>query len=579
MKIFLLCKPYLLKHKFTLMMYMVISLASTAIAIISPRIIGDFLDDLIAGGDVGVVIRFCLIFGGLSLLGIVKNYAISMMQLRMRMSMGYSFNKNIMRHIYGTSLSYTNNKDSAYLSQRINNDAKNLIVFCISILQSTLTNLVALVVPFLILLSMHYFMAILLAGFLVVYIIIYIAFRKPLYNVGMEYKEAQDKLSAKLFERLKFIRLIKLNSIQGEINERTDESFSDMKKTAIKNQKINFFYSGMDGFVSIVAQISLFVVGGISVLAGNFTIGMFTIFISYFNMMLSSAKYFFGLGASYQLTLAAHDRVLAILEQKQETNGTLIIDNVRKIELRNVSFSYSSYQKNANKITVQLEASQTASLNTSFDANKKTLTNFSATFAKGKIYALVGANGVGKSSLVNLILGMYIDEYSGIISYNDIDIRHIDMVSVRKNNIGVAEQEPMLINDSIRFNLDFNVKTAKESHANDDKNDTSEISDSILKYISLLNMEEFISKNSLNFHINENNTNTSGGEKQKISILKMLHKNPDLMIFDEPTSALDAQTTMKFAKHLQQIKRDKIIIIITHDEVVMEYCDDVLRLT
>jgi ATP-binding cassette subfamily C protein len=82
----------------------------------------------------------------------------------------------------------------------------------------------------------------------------------------------------------------------------------------------------------------------------------------------------------------------------------------------------------------------------------------------------------------------------------------------------------------------------------------------------------------MGFVINEKNNNISGGEKQKISILKVLLKNSPIMIFDEPTSALDYKTTKKFMKYLQESKSDKIIIIISHDDAVIERCDEVVKI-
>ena len=89
-------------------------------------------------------------------------------------------------------------------------------------------------------------------------------------------------------------------------------------------------------------------------------------------------------------------------------------------------------------------------------------------------------------------------------------------------------------------------------------------------------MQGFIAKTGLDFQIND--TVLSGGEKQKIVILKVLNKNPQVMIFDEPTSALDDATTKDFIDYLQSIKNDKIIILITHDEFVKNHCDEVVAL-
>ena len=97
-----------------------------------------------------------------------------------------------------------------------------------------------------------------------------------------------------------------------------------------------------------------------------------------------------------------------------------------------------------------------------------------------------------------------------------------------------------------------------------------------VKVTSAVTVPDFIAKNTLDLTINDKNTGTSGGEKQKISILKVLMKDPTVMIFDEPTSALDRQTSVKFMEYLCQIKKDKIIILITHDNHAIGLCDEVV---
>lgn len=138
------------------------------------------------------------------------------------------------------------------------------------------------------------------------------------------------------------------------------------------------------------------------------------------------------------------------------------------------------------------------------------------------------------------------------------------MIKARKEIIGYADQEPVLINDSIYYNLNYR----ENNYYNEDKK--------LAYYIDILDMENFVNKNSIAFKINEKNSNISGGEKQKIAILKVLYKDPQIMIFDEPTSALDPKTTNNLMKYLNTIKRNKIIIIVTHDDNIKPYCDEVI---
>ena len=547
MQPFKICKPYLLSHKYTLTIYIVIVLLVAAVGIISPYVIGDFLDSLIAGGNIGVIIRFCIIFGSLSLSKLIMNYVVTMMHVKMHLSMRFAFSMDVIRHIQDLSLSYINKEDNAYLSSKINGDTGSLIGYCIGVMQNIITNVMLLIVPFVILLHMNWLTAVMLLSFFVAYAGFYYVFKKPLYDVGLAYREKIDKLMSKMLEQLRYARLIKLNSAQKDINERANVAYEGYRDIAIHSRRIHYLYSGLDNIISTIAQIALFLVGGIQILRGDFTIGMFTIFASYFNMMLGAGKYFFGLGASYQSTLASYDRIKEILEKRTESNGSTAIQSINKMELCGLGFSYDN-------------------------SCKKAICNFEATFTKGRIYAISGANGAGKSTLISLIMGMYIDEYQGVITYDGTDIRNIDMKSVRRDLIGFSEQEPSLVNDTIGYNILLGQRDADTGNARyfDKKHFGS--------CLSILGMEDFIAKNGLDFEVNDKNNNTSGGEKQKISILKVLYKNPAVMIFDEPTSALDADAVEGFMSYLCEIRNDRIIIIVTHDEAVKRMCTDVFAI-
>jgi len=554
MKPFYLCKPYLLYHKHALIAYITIILAGAAIAILSPYIIGDFLDTLISGADMGVIFSFCIIFGGMSLLKTIKGYVAGIMYTKMQVNMSYKFNRAVIKHIHGLSLSYLNQEDSGYLSQRVGVDTASLVGYCISVLRNIISNVIVLVAPFVILLRMNWFIAVLMLGFIGIYTALYFVFKKLLYRAGLAFREAQARFYSRLLEQFKHIKLIKLNSLQSESIKRADDSYSVYEDATINNQRVSYLYHSMDETVSTIAQVVLFVIGGIQVMAGNFTIGMFTIFTSYFKMMLGASRYFFGLGALYQNTLVAYDRIRKLLSYQEENQGDTIISDINQIDLRNVRFSYWADPVNG-------------------CATKSVINGLNVSFSKGNIYAVVGANGTGKSTLVSLMLGMYIDEYKGSIVYDGIDIRNIDMIVARKRLIGFAEQEPQLMNDTVRYNIDFdNIDLVNEKYLDED------FYKSISYHANFLGLQDFLTDKGLGYTINEKNTNTSGGEKQKISILKVLYKNPIVMVFDEPNSALDARSTEMFFSHLNKIKRDKIVIIITHDETVKKCCDLVIEM-
>jgi len=118
MKVFKMCKTFLISYRSNLVLYIAIILITTTISIISPYILGDFLDTLIFGADIKSVLVFCALFGGLNVLRILLGYVTSIIYVKVQTKMGYDMNMYAIKHVQSLSLSYTNNQDSAYLNQR-----------------------------------------------------------------------------------------------------------------------------------------------------------------------------------------------------------------------------------------------------------------------------------------------------------------------------------------------------------------------------------------------------------------------------------------------------------------------------
>jgi len=324
-----------------------------------------------------------------------------------------------------------------------------------------------------------------------------------------------------------------------------DKNLDDLLDETLKMKKLNFAYTTLDTAVTTIVQISLFLLGGFLILNGNFTIGMFTIFTMYFNMMLGAAKYFFNFGKTYQDNRVSYSRLSEILAIPTETQGSFALTSIDEIEVKGLGFSYAGS-----------------------DTTENLISNLDLHFTKGNIYGIIGRNGTGKSTLVSLLLGMYVDEKQGEIFYNKIPSKEVNLSKLRQECIGISEQEYVILDDSV----EYNIKLDTQQSSGDDE--------ALKILLRILNIDELAERNN-NGHKNEEEsspTNFSGGEKQKLSVLRLLLKDPSVMIFDEPTSAMDVQTIEKFAKHLQNIKSDKIIIIITHDSELKGIFDEIMEL-
>lgn len=189
--------------------------------------------------------------------------------------------------------------------------------------------------------------------------------------------------------------------------------------------------------------------------------------------------------------------------------------------------------------------------------NKKLFNHFSYEFNKGKIYSIIGTSGCGKSTLLSMIANKT-QIYSGNIYYNDIDIRSIKNYTFE--NVGYVYQDYQLFDNLTGLEnilLYFKIKKINYDHHLYKIN-------TLAKHFNVYKV------------INQQVKYMSGGEKQRIAIIKALIKDPEILLFDEPSSALDSYTSKLLIDYLHTIKKDKVIIIVTHDLTLANKCDEVI---
>ena len=184
--------------------------------------------------------------------------------------------------------------------------------------------------------------------------------------------------------------------------------------------------------------------------------------------------------------------------------------------------------------------------------------NVNINLEKGNIYCISGKNGTGKSTILDILSGVNYD-YKGNIYYNGIDIKDISVTDTRKYNLSFLEQEPVLISNDLYENLTLGLD-------NVDRNKILDLFNELFEKP----MEEFCKREDASL---QDELKMSGGEKQKVSLIRALYKPADVMLLDEPTSALDSKSKIKLINILNRCKKEKIIIIITHDRDLLSVAD------
>ena len=226
-------------------------------------------------------------------------------------------------------------------------------------------------------------------------------------------------------------------------------------------------------------------------------------------------------------------------------------------------FNEKSYYEKKNNNLIKYEVNLTndkiltiKNLNYNYQNNKKIFKNLNLEFQNNKIYCLIGESGSGKSTFLDLILGLK-NFQSGDIS-----------IKCKDHEVGYVPQECYISEGSIESNIAFGVF---RENINKDNLINSAKESKIFDFINSL-PDKFNSK------LSSFGSNISVGQKQRISIARTLYNNSKILLLDEPTSALDHETEKKFINTLQILKKDRLIIMTTHRVQFKEIYDCVLKI-
>ena len=191
------------------------------------------------------------------------------------------------------------------------------------------------------------------------------------------------------------------------------------------------------------------------------------------------------------------------------------------------------------------------------------LDNYSMVFESGKSYAITGPSGVGKSSLVDLLLKFY-EPQSGTIRINGMDIAPISSTWIRERVV-LAEQTTRLFFDTVLRNVIFGRTAARKD---------------VLDALDIVGLTEFLNTlpNGADTALTYQGSNFSGGQRQRVGLARALLMPSDVLVIDEGTSALDFDTRERVLRNILRHYKDGIVIFVTHDPVVMERVDEVIRL-
>ncbi|WP_052878457.1 ABC transporter ATP-binding protein [Vibrio coralliirubri] len=287
--------------------------------------------------------------------------------------------------------------------------------------------------------------------------------------------------------------------------------------------------AGRVSFLLFLLGFELFrAVAMLMVLFSDLTIGQIFAVFGYLWFMLGPVQELLGIQFSWYSAKAALQRINDLLQLEEEKRPISKVnpfteDQEVTVDIEDVTFSYTLENTVLNRLSLHIPA--------------------------GKKVALVGASGGGKSTLIQLLIGVYQAD-SGCIRYNGETTDDISFDVIR-NQIAVVLQQPILFNDTLRHNLTLGAEYDEMS---------------LWRALEIAQMQDVIKQlsNGLDTQIGRNGVRLSGGQRQRLAIARMVLSNPKFVILDEATSALDTATESALHKALSEFLKDRTTLIVAH---------------
>lgn len=360
-------------------------------------------------------------------------------------------------------------------------------------------------------------------------------FAKKLKTLGRKGQEKGADMLSKLSEIFSNIELIKAdNTTKKELNKFNVENEA-LAKIALKGSLIGCLVSPLMELFGAFGVAAVIIIGGKEVIDGNLTAGQFSSFITALFMAYDPIKRLANLYGGIQGAVAASERTFFLLDlAPQIQSGSKNLKQIDTIRFDKVNFAY--------------------------EEGKTVLNNLNFSLQKGKISALAGPSGGGKSSIIKLLVRFF-EKNSGKILINDDDISAYKIEDLRAK-IALVTQNIYIFNDTIAENIAYSEEFNEKR---------------VIEALKLANAYEFVEQmGGIYTILQEHGKNLSGGQKQRIAIARALYKKPDFLIFDEATSALDNESEKAIVATINNLRQNHLVLIIAHRLSTIENADTII---
>ena len=535
---------YLLPYKKQLFLVLLCIAVSSFMSLMPSILTGKIIDEGLIRKDLRALIFYIVLSLAVTFLANLIGVAESYINTWMAQHITYDMRNQMYAHLQKMSQRFFTSNNQGDIVTRMTSDIDGVQMVITNTFTSILSNVITLIIAAIAMFQKNWILA--LVGIVIVPL-----FTLPTRSAGRarwsltnESQAANDEINGILNETLSVSGqlLVKLFGKEQKEYDRYKEINNRMIRLNIRESMAGRWFRVVLTTFTSIGPMLIYLTGGILMIRYGYdlTVGDITVLVALLGKMYMPVNSLLNIQVEWIRSMSLFSRIFNYFDIPVEIENApdaVIPDTADgNVEFCHVSFAYEEPNRILKDISFRLDA--------------------------GKSIAIVGPSGSGKSTIINLIPRLY-DVSEGSVTFDGIDVRKLDL-SFLRSQVGVVSQETYLFNGSIRENLLYAKPDATEEE--------------MVEALKKANIYEFVQKQEkgIDTQVGNRGLKLSGGEKQRISIARILLKDPTIFIFDEATSALDSISEQKIQDAIDPIIRSRTSILIAHRLSTILAADEIL---
>lgn len=518
---------------------MVCALIAASCDLMYPVISRNIINTYIPDKNLQLIFSWCAALLVIYIIQTIMQYIMQYQGHVVGVRMQADMRRDVFTHLQRLPFSYFDEHKTGVIMSRIVNDLMDISEFAHHGPEDLFISAVTIIGSFIILCTVNVPLT-LLTFIMIPFLVLFIVKKRTAMTVAFRKNRIEiAEVNASLENSIAGVRVAR--AFTGEAEEQKKFNENNQRYVAVREKAYRVmaeFFSGTN-FLTAMMNVIILAGGGYCVYAGIITVGDMVAYMLFINMFVTPIKKLIQFVEMFQNAITGYVRfeeLMNVQPEKEDEHAQELTDVKGEITFDNVTFQY--------------------------DEGKEVLSNISLTFPQGKMVAIVGPSGGGKTTLCHLIPRFY-EISSGSISVDGHDIRTVTRSSLRQK-IGIVQQDVFLFTGTIFDNIAYGKLGASREE--------------VIEAAKKANIHDYIMSLPEGYEtfVGERGVKLSGGQKQRISIARVFLKNPPILILDEATSALDNVTENYIQDSLDELCKNRTTIVVAHRLSTIKHADEII---